>query len=75
MAFVEVLGDTALMPWLYMQHELNRQKLEDYWFYYDDDMNTQDFVRVTREDLPPVAMFDVVGAKDCLAKSSARRRS
>lgn len=72
-AFVEVLGDTALMPWLYMQHELNRQKLEDYWFYCDD-MNTQDFVRVTREDLPPVAMFDVVGAKGLLGEEQRTQK-
>jgi hypothetical protein len=59
-----------LQTWLYMQHALNIKYLKEYSFY-NDDMRSKDFVRVTDKDLKQyaeTAHFDVVGARGILGE-------
>jgi hypothetical protein len=59
-----------LQTWLYMQHALNIKYLKEYSFY-NEDMRSKDFVRVTDKDLKQyaeTAHFDVVGARGVLGE-------
>ncbi len=54
---------------LYMQHALNLKHLDSYTFY-NEDIYSQDFIRITKSDLKSaeVAHFDVVGARGILGE-------
>ncbi len=67
--------NSALRTWLYMQHEMNRRNLKEYTFY-SDDMNTQDFVRITDTEYNEfdTIHFDVVGAKGILGEEQRMMR-
>lgn len=58
-----------LQTFLYMQHALNIKYLKEYSFY-NEDMRSQDFVRVTKQTIKEaeVAHFDVVGARGILGE-------
>ncbi len=64
----------CLRTWLYMQHALNEKHLDKYSFY-NDELNTQDFVRIKRSDLPDAVHFDVVGAKGLLGEEQRINRT
>lgn len=73
--FVGTLEAQALRPFLYMQHELNKRKLDTYSFH-----NTQvmapDFVIATRKDIETWAKevhFEVVGSKGVLGEERRRQ--
>ena len=52
----------GLRPFLYLQHQTNLDNLKTYQFY-SQEMDSPDFVTVTKEDLPQNVHFDVVGSK------------
>lgn len=73
--FVATLESQALKPFLYMQHELNKKKLETYQFY-NTQLNTPDFVTATRQDVQEWAKechFEVVGSKGVLGEERRRQ--
>lgn len=67
MEFISQLEPQALMPFLYMQHELNRMKMDQYTFY-NDEMHTPDFIRATRQDIQANAHFEIVGSRGVLGE-------
>jgi hypothetical protein len=73
--FVATLESQALKPFLYMQHELNKKKLETYQFY-NTQLNTPDFVTATKSDIQDFAKechFEVVGSKGVLGEERRRQ--
>jgi hypothetical protein len=56
-----------------MQHELNKRELGVYSFY-NPEMDSPDFMRATREDLPENVHFDVVGAKGVLGQEERSQK-
>lgn len=73
--FVSTLESQALRPFLYMQHELNKKKLETYSFY-NTELNTPDFVIASRKDITEWAQeahFEVVGSKGVLGEERRRQ--
>lgn len=71
--FVDKLENQALRPILYMQHDLNLARLEKYSFY-NSEMNSPDFVRVTNEDLPKHVHFEIVGSKGVLGEEERSQK-
>lgn len=71
--FVAKLEGRGLRPFLYMQHELNRLYLEDYSFY-NDEMNTPDFVRMSKKDIDFDAHFDIIGSRGLLGEEQRTQR-
>lgn len=63
--------EMALRSYLYMQHEINKVKCENYSFY-DPEMDQPDFVRIKKSDIPAQVHFEVVGARGVLGE---RQRS
>lgn len=63
--------ELALRSYLYMQHEINKGKCENYSFY-DPEMDQPDFVRIKKDDLPAQAHFEVVGARGVLGEQQRR---
>lgn len=64
----------CVRTWLYMQHALNKKHLKKYSFY-NDELNTRDFVRIKQDDLPEAVHFDVVGAKGLLGEEQRINRT
>jgi hypothetical protein len=62
---VDKLEQQALRAFLYLQHELNKKKLQNYPFY-NPETNSQDFLRLSKEDLPKNVHFEIVGSKGLL---------
>lgn len=71
--FVDKLENQALRPILYMQHDLNLAKLDKYSFY-NSEMNSPDFVRVTNADLPKHVHFEIVGSKGVLGEEERSQK-
>lgn len=71
MEFVSQLEPQALLPFLYMQHDLNRRNLKEYSFY-NDEMHTPDFMRITNKDIDGNAHFEVVGSRGLLGEEKRR---
>ena len=71
--FVSKLGPSALRPYLYMQHDLNRKKLQDYPCYVNE-MKSQDYMLFTSRDVDVNATFDVVGARSMLGEQQRRQQ-
>jgi hypothetical protein len=63
-----------LRSFLYMQHALNKLKLNKYSFY-NDEMESQDFMIASKGDLPPDAHFEVTGAKGILGEEQRINRT
>lgn len=73
MEFISQLEPQALLPFLYMQHDLNRMDMEEYSFY-NDEMHTPDFIRATKNDIQANAHFEVVGSRGLLGEEQRARR-
>lgn len=73
MEFISQLEPQGLLPFLYMQHEYNRAQLEDYTFY-NDEMNTQDFITISRKNVQEDVHFDVVGSRGVLGEEKRDRK-
>lgn len=71
--FVSKLGPSALRPFLYMQHELNKKNLSDYPVYVNE-MKSPDYMIFTREDVNVPAVFDVVGARSMLGEQQRKQQ-
>lgn len=65
--FVGDLEPTALRPFLYMQHELNLQRMESYSFYCQE-KGLPDFLTMKKKDLPKIVHFEIVGSKGILGE-------
>ena len=61
--------DDALRTFLYMQHAMNLAKKDFKFTYYNPEMDSPDFLRVTRKDLPETVHFEVVGTKGILGEN------
>jgi hypothetical protein len=73
MGFIGQLEPQALLPFLYMQHELNRMELGEYTFY-NDEMHTPDFIRATKKDIQKNAHFEVVGSRGILGEQQRQKK-
>lgn len=73
MEFISQLEPQGLLPFLYMQHELNRMDLDDYTFY-NDEMHTPDFMVAHRKDIQEDVHFDVVGSRGVLGEEKRDRK-
>lgn len=71
--FIDKLN-AHLRTYLYMQHELNKKHCERYSFY-NAEMGTADFIRITKKDIPPNVHFDVVGSKGLLGEEQRASRT
>jgi len=71
MEFVSQLEPQGLLPFLYMQHDLNRREMGEYTFY-NDEMHTPDFIRATKKDIDANAHFEVVGSRGLLGEEKRR---
>lgn len=70
-----IRGLTAnLRSFLYMQHSLNKLRMDRYSFY-NDEMDSQDFQRVSKTDLPESVHFEVTGAKGILGEEQRMNRT
>lgn len=72
--FIGQLEQQGLKPFLYMQHDLNREHLEDYAFH-NDEMHTPDFMIATRKDIQADAKFEITGSKGILGEEQRAQRS
>ena len=75
--FVSTFERQALKAFLYMQHDLNKKKLENYPFY-NSEIHTADFIRATKKDLNEHAKsvhFEITGSKGTLGEERRREGS
>lgn len=71
--FLSVLDRQLLKPYLHMQHDMNRDSLENYPFY-NNEVHTPDFMRLSKSDLPENVIFDVVGSKEVLGEQQRMQK-
>lgn len=71
--FIDKLN-ANLRSYLYMQHQLNLKHCENYSFY-NSEMGTADFIRLTKKDIPENVHFDVVGSKGLLGEEQRANRT
>lgn len=71
--FVAKLEPGGLRPFLYMQHEMNLKHMERYSFYCSE-KELPDFISVTKEDLPKVVHFEIVGSRGLLGEEQRTQR-
>lgn len=71
--FIDKL-EPGLETYLYMQHDLNRKYLKQI-SYYNDDLDTPDYLIVGKKDLPQFAKFTVVGSKSTLGEDQRVSRT
>jgi len=60
--------DDALRTFLYMQHYMNKTKKNFSYNYYNPELDSPDFLRVTGAELPDTVHFEVVGSKGVLGE-------
>jgi hypothetical protein len=66
--FVGVLERQALKPFLYMQHDLNLKKLNDYPVF-NDEIHTPDFLIMSKKELSNrPAHFEIIGSRQLLGE-------
>jgi hypothetical protein len=70
--FVDKHEQQGLRPFLYMQHELNKRFMERYAFF-NQEVGSPDFERVTKDDLPENCHFEVVGSKGILGEEQRQQ--
>jgi hypothetical protein len=73
MEFINQLESQALTPWLYMQHWLNRSKLQNYTFF-NDEVNTPDFITASSKDVDTEAHFEVIGSRGILGEERRNQK-
>jgi hypothetical protein len=71
--FQGVLDRQGLLVYLNMQHDLNLMNVDKYPFY-NDELNTPDFLRMSKNQLPKNIIFDVVGSKSVLGEEQRNRK-
>lgn len=70
--FIDKL-EVALRSYLYMQHVLNVAKCKEYDFF-SPEMGDPDVIRIKKEDIPPSAHFEVVGARGVLGEQERTQK-
>lgn len=73
LGFVGTLERRGLRPFLFMQHDLNRKKLNNYPFL-NDDITTPDFLRGSKDDLEDSVMFEITGSRALLGEEQRTAR-
>lgn len=63
--FLGVLDRQGLQPFLHMQHDYNKLHLENYPFF-NNQLDTPDFLRMSKGQIPDNIIFEVVGSKQVL---------
>ena len=71
--FVGTLERQGLNTFLYMQNDLNRKNLASYPFY-NNEMHTPDFMRLSKSDLSRPVRFDVTGSRQLLGEEQRTAR-
>ena len=72
--FIDKFETEALMPFLYMQHELNKQSLKNYPFY-NPEFDAPNFERASKGDLPKTVHFEIVGSKGILGEEERTEKT
>lgn len=73
--FVSTLESQGLKSYLYLQHDLNKQKLGPYGFY-NTHLNTPDFITADKSDVNDWAKevhFEITGSKGVLGEERRRQ--
>lgn len=71
--FIDKFED-KLRAFLYMQHDLNKAGLNNYT-YFNPEMDSPDFNRASKNDLPKNVHFEVVGSKGLLGEEERAERT
>jgi hypothetical protein len=71
--FIDKLN-ANLRTYLYMQHELNKKHCTRYSFY-NDELGSPDFIRITKKDVPQNVHFEIVGSKGVLGEEQRAART
>lgn len=72
--FVGILERQALLPFLYMQHDLNKKHLDNYPFY-NDERTTPDFLRASKGNLPKHGVrYEITGSKQILGELERQKK-
>lgn len=71
--FIDKLN-ANLRSWLYMQHELNKKYCDRYSFY-NAELGSADFIRITKKDIPANVHFEIVGSKGILGEEQRASRT
>ena len=71
--FVSTFDAEFILPFLYMQHDLNLKKMETYPFF-NDELHTPDFIRAKRSDLPKTVVMEVTGSRSLLGEEQRTAR-
>lgn len=61
--------DAALRTFLYMQHAMNVAKKDFKYSYYNPEIDSNDFLRISHDELPHTVNFEVVGSKGMLGEA------
>ena len=72
--FVETHEMHGLRPAIYIMHEMNRQRLGMYPFY-NQEMDSPDFERMTKNQLPKSVHFEIVGSKGVLGEERRQQQT
>ena len=72
--FVDKLENQGLKPFLYFQHELNKEHMQSYSFY-NPEIGAPDFMRGTKRDLPKSVHFEIVGSKGVLGEEERTEKT
>lgn len=71
--FLRVMDAQVLKPFLHMQHDFNRKNLENYPFF-NNEINTPDFMRASKDELPKNVIFEVTGSKEVLGEQQRAQK-
>ncbi|MHA2066709.1 MAG: hypothetical protein ACXABY_20245 [Candidatus Thorarchaeota archaeon] len=71
--FLSVLDRNGLRPFLNIQHALNKMELDNYPFF-NNQIETPDFLRMTKKQVPPTVIFEVVGSKAVLGEEQRNQK-
>lgn len=71
--FTANVENELILPYLIMQHDLNKRGLESYDFY-NDEPHTPDFMTFRRKDLPKEIIFEVTGSRTLLGEQERNNR-
>jgi len=71
--FLGVLDRQGLTPFLHMQHDYNKLELDNYPFF-NNQLDTPDFLRMGKSQLPTNIIFEVVGSKQVLGEEQRTQK-
>ena len=73
--FLSKHEEQGLRPWLYLQHEMNKEILDAKEGYkiYNPEINADDFMYVKRSELPDNVHFEITGSKGVIEEEQRQR--